>query len=86
MGANHDNLGRDKICIRALGLLILMYQNKYSKVLRNGTEMSLLFFERVYDFKKSLNFFYIVSCYNLDPIVIDFSKSVSNLFYSFVNK
>ena len=47
MGANHDGLGRDKVGIRALGSLISFYQNESSRVLRNGTETFVLFFERL---------------------------------------
>ena len=45
MGANHDGLGRDKVGIKALGLLISLYQNESSRVLRNCTEMSVIFFK-----------------------------------------
>lgn len=56
MGDNHDDLGRDEDGIRDLGSLILMYQNESSRVLWNGVETFVLFFERQYDFWKSLNF------------------------------
>ena len=47
MGVNHDGLGRDKVGINALGSLISLYQNESSRVLRNGTNMSVLFFVRL---------------------------------------
>ena len=47
MGVNHDGLGRDKVGIRVLGSLISLYQNESNRVLRNGTETCVLFFERL---------------------------------------
>ena len=40
-------LGRDKIGIRALGSLVSSHKNDSSRVLRNGRETPLLFFERL---------------------------------------
>ena len=40
-------LGRDKLCIRALGLLVSSHKNESSSVLRNSRETPLLFFERL---------------------------------------
>lgn len=47
MGVTHNGLGQEKVDIRALGLLISMYQNKSSKVLQNTMKTFLLFFERL---------------------------------------
>ena len=41
------DLGRDKICIRALGSLVSSHKNESSRVLRNGRGTPLLFFERL---------------------------------------
>ena len=41
------DLGRDKLCIRALGSLVSSHKNESSIVLRNGRGMPLLFFERL---------------------------------------
>ena len=47
MGNNNGGLGRDKVGIRSLGLLISFYQNESSRVLRNGTKTFVIFFERL---------------------------------------
>ena len=60
--------GRDKLGIRALGSLVSSHKNGSSRVLRNGRGTPLLFFERLYDFRKIRSFF--LSCYYLDPISI----------------
>ncbi|KAH0655152.1 hypothetical protein KY285_030034 [Solanum tuberosum] len=38
VGANHDELGCDKVGIRALGSLISLYKNESSRVLRKGSK------------------------------------------------
>ena len=40
-------LGRDKLGIRALGLLISSHKDKSNKVLRNSKGTPLLFFEKL---------------------------------------
>ena len=53
MGASRGPiLGRYKLGIRALGSLVSSHKNKSSRVLRNGRGMTLLFFERLSDFRK----------------------------------
>ena len=48
MGASRGpDLGRDKLCIRALGSLVSSHKNESSRVLRNGRGTPLLFFERI---------------------------------------
>ena len=48
VGASHGSvLGRDKLGIRALGLLVSSHKNRSSKVLRNGRGTPLLFLERL---------------------------------------
>ena len=48
MGASRGSvLGRDKLCIRALGSLVSSHKNESSRVLRNGRGTPLLFFERL---------------------------------------
>ena len=48
MGASRGPiLGRDKLGIRALGLLVSSHKNESSRVLRNGRGTPLLFFERL---------------------------------------
>ena len=48
MGGSHGPvLGRDKLGIRALGSLVSSHKNESSRVLRNGRETPLLFFERL---------------------------------------
>lgn len=39
MSVTHDCRGRDKVDIKALGLLIAMYQKRSSRVLQNNTEI-----------------------------------------------
>jgi len=41
------NLGRDKLGIRALDLVISSHKDKSSRVMRNGTGTPLLFLERL---------------------------------------
>ena len=53
MGASRSpDFGRDKLGIRALGSLVSSHKNESSRVLRNGRGTPLLFFERLYDFRK----------------------------------
>ena len=53
MGASHGpDLGHDKLGIRALGSLVLSHKNESSRVLRNDRGTPILFFERLYDFRK----------------------------------
>lgn len=52
MSANHQGLGSDKDCIKAIYLLIWLYQNKSIRVLQNVLEMSIIFFERLQDCRK----------------------------------
>ena len=66
-GSRGSVLDRDKLGIRALGSLVSSHKNESSRVLRNGKGTPLLFFERLYDFRKIL-FFH--SCYYLDTIGI----------------
>ena len=48
MGASRGSvLGRDKLGIRALGLLISSHKDKSNKVLRNSKGTPLLFFEKL---------------------------------------
>ena len=47
MASNYYGLGREKVVIRALGSLILLYQTESSRVMRNSTKMYVLLFERV---------------------------------------
>lgn len=47
MWSNHGRLGRDKVGIIDLGLLISLYQNDSGRVLRNCTKTSVLFFKRL---------------------------------------
>ena len=44
---SRPDLGRDKLGIRALGLLVSSYKNESSRVLRNGRGTPLLFFQRL---------------------------------------
>lgn len=45
VGANYKYLDHDKDGIKILGLHILSFKNMYSRVLRNGMEMFVLFLE-----------------------------------------
>jgi len=65
VSANHDDLGHEKVGIRALVSLISLYQNDSNRVLRNGTKTYVLFFERLYDFR-----ILSIPCYDLYPIGI----------------
>ena len=48
MGPSHGmDLGRDKLCIRALGSLVSSHKNESSRILKNGRGTPLLFFERL---------------------------------------
>lgn len=47
-----ESQGRDQVSISALGLLISLYQNESSRLLQNSTETSVLFFERLQNFRK----------------------------------
>ena len=47
MGASRGSvLDRDKLGVGALGSLVSSHKNESSRVLRNGRETPLLFFER----------------------------------------
>lgn len=69
MGDNHDGMGHDKVGIRTLGSLISLYQNVSSRVLWNDIKTSILFFERLYDFRKN-SLLSTPSCYDLNLISI----------------
>lgn len=46
MSATHNDLDRKKVGIREIGLLNSLYQNKSSRVLRNGRDTCVLLFGR----------------------------------------
>lgn len=64
MGANPDGLGREKDCITTsvFDLIVLKFS---CRVLHYATELSIFFFDRLHDFRKSLCSLLYSSLYKL---------------------